>query len=330
MLDLDFIEACYSEAPSDDVWGARLADRMARVVPEALGVMAAPYSIDASGLRYQGIAGDARFAEAPTLFEVPGRIAESWNALPQRQQMFDRSFAAATPRMVVISDWPRELATPILAAMPWRESDCMGLFGTLDCEHGYVLSPGTSGRFRVSRRRRQQLMRLSEHIATGYWLRRLRAPGSLGSGAEAIFTPNGKILHQDVRGAPELTEHLVDAVRRMERARCRRQKRSPDEATELWQALLAGQYTLVESFERSGRRLILAVRCRTPRPALTERQGAVAALAAGGAANKTIAAKLGIATGTVGVHLSLALRKLRCPNRRALAQWLQAAGGTAA
>ena len=54
---------------------------------------------------------------------------------------------------------------------------------------------------------------------------------------------------------------------------------------------------------------------------LSERELAVARSAARGLANKQIAAELGIAASTVGVHLSVALRKLRLPGRRALASW---------
>lgn len=322
MSDLDFIEACYAEAPSEHEWGSGLAERMARVVPEALAVMAAPYRVDAGGATYLEIVGDARYAADPAHAESSRRGLQDSNRLPQRQRMLALSFAGTTPQIAVLSDWSHEISTPVRQQIPWQDGDCIGLFGSLDGEQGFVVSPGKAGHYRLSRRRREQLTRLSEHLATGYWLRALRAPGSLESSADAVCTPDGKVLHHDVIQAPYLAEQLVDAVRGMDRARCRRQKHTPQEATELWRALLAGRYTLVESVERNGRRLILAVRCRTPRPGLTEREAAVAASAARGAANKAIAAELGLATSTVGVHLTAALRKLRCPNRRALSQWL--------
>lgn len=327
MSDLDFIEACYEAASSEADWGARLAEGMARVVPEALGVMAAPYRIEPSGISYGKVVGDVRFAAEPAYAMASRRIVEAANAFPHRKTMLSLGFGASTPRITVVSELPPQMAATVRSVMPWPDSDIVSLFGSLDGKQGYVMSPGGSGRFRISRHRRRQFTRLSEHLAAGYRLRALSpTASSLENGAAAVCTPDGRVLH-DAGDAPALSERLVDAVRGMDRARCRRQKRTPEEATELWQALLVGQYMLVETFERSGRRLILAVRCRTPRPALTRREAAVAALAARGAANKTIAADLGLATSTVGVHLAAALRKLGCPSRRALSQWLQARGG---
>lgn len=324
MLDLDFIEACYEPSPGLE-WGARLAERIAALVPEAIMVLGCSYVVDADGLRYMDILGDARFAAQPSLTDNARGCAEALNR--SRSPMIAVGYGRPQPHAGLISDLPHELSLPIRGNLPWRTGDSLGCFGSLDGRQGYFLGPTSSDRLRISRRRREQLTRLSEHLATGYWLRALRSPEqAMLAVVDAICTPDGKVLHQDARSASDLSGRLIDAVRGMDRARCRRQKRSPDEATELWQALIAGRYTLVESFERDGRRLILAVRCRTPRPALTEREGAVTSAAARGSSNKAIAAELGMATATVGVHLATALRKLSCPNRRALVQWLQPSG----
>lgn len=324
MPELEFMEACYEQGVADAAWGMRLAERMGRVVPEAIGVMATPYRIEPAGVRYLRIGGDARFVAQPAYAEASRRAMENMNGFAPRQRFLD-VVLGTLPMATVVSEWPREMADMVRKAMPWANSDCIGLFGTLNGQHGYLISPGAPGCFRLTRRRRGQLRRLSEHLAAGYWLRALRAPAApLEHGASAVCAPDGRVLHQDGDLSPELSAPLVAAVRNMDRARCRRRKQTPEEAVELWQALIAGQYTLVESFERNGRRLILVVRCRTPRPALSEREAAVAAAVSRGAANKTIAADLGLATATVGVHLARALRKLGCPSRTALVQWLGA------
>jgi DNA-binding CsgD family transcriptional regulator len=260
---------------------------------------------------------------------MEARSRASWEAInlsPVRRRILASTYGSALPHALTLSSLPGDQGAPIRKHIPWPAGDCLGLFATLDGRRGYKLSPVGSERISFSRRRRALLVRLCEHVATGYWLRSLSpCTGRAEDNAAAVCTPDGRVLH-DTGTAPELSASLVDAVRNMDRARCRRRKRTPEEATELWQALLAGQYTLVESTECGGRRLILAVRCRTPRPALTQREAAIAVAAARGAANKTIAAELGLATGTVGVHLGAALRKLGCPNRRALARWLRAGG----
>jgi DNA-binding CsgD family transcriptional regulator len=320
MSELDFIEACYAETPTEAAWALRLAAEMARVVPDALGVIAAKYRVDSSGLSYQQLVGDAL---QPSSSEDLRRGTQKANQSAQRELMLARSFAAGRPHAVLLSDWPPELSAPFREPLPWDDADCIGFFGSLQGAQGYLISPGKSGSWRLTSRRREQFTRLSEHLAAGYWLHTLRAQDGApqANTAAAVSTPDGRLL-RELEGAPELSQRLVDAVRGMDRARCRRKKSSPREAVELWQGLIAGQYTLVESFERDGRRLILALRCRTPRPALTEREAAVARAAASGAANKAIASDLGLATSTVGVHIASALRKLGCPSRRALSHWL--------
>lgn len=198
-----------------------------------------------------------------------------------------------------------------------------GLVGTLDGAHGVALAAGGEEHVSVSRRRQANLTRLCEHLAVGYWLRRLseRATPTVEEHAEAVFSADGKLLHRRSSVSAQEVGVLVDAVRNMDRARCRRQKRSPDEAMQLWQALVAGELTLVEQLERNGRRVVLAVRCRGPHQALTEREAAVVRYAAQGLGNKQIAAQLGIATSTAGVHVSAALRKLHLRGRRSLAAW---------
>lgn len=320
MSELEFIEACYQPSSGEAEWGARLAERIGRVAAEASMVLGGSYVVDADGLRYVHITGDARFAAQPSHAEDARRCAAALNR--SRSPLLAVGYGRPQPNMGVISELPGELSSPIRRNLPHLAVDSLGCFGSLDGRRGYLLAPTSSTQLRVPRRRREQLTRLSEHLATGYWLRGLRAEAApLEAGAAAVCTPDGRVLH-DSGEHPALSAGLADAVRNMDRARCRRKKRTPAEAAELWQALLAGQYTLVESTERDGRRLILAVRCRTPRPALSPREAAVAVSAARGAANKAIAAELGLATGTVGVHLAAALRKLGCPSRSALAQWL--------
>jgi DNA-binding NarL/FixJ family response regulator len=158
---------------------------------------------------------------------------------------------------------------------------------------------------------------ICEHLASGYTVReRIAEAGRLPA---AVLSSEGQLLDaDDAASEPETRRRLTDAIVRMDRARCRRRRCSPGEALELWQALVDGQYSLVESFDRDGRRLILAVRVRSDIRALTPREIAVVRLAVQGLSNKKIAGRLGIATSTVSVHLRRALRKLGCASRSEL------------
>ena len=111
---------------------------------------------------------------------------------------------------------------------------------------------------------------------------------------------------------------LREAVLRMEKARGRAGRQDPERATEAWTALVGGRWSLVDRFERGGRRFLVARpnlhQLRDPR-ALSPRERAVAHLAALGKSNKLIAYELGLAGSTIATHLSAALRKLGATSR---------------
>ena len=326
MLDLDFIEACYDPSIDDRDWPRTLAETFAPLVPGATRVMAAPYRVSLrDGLSYGEISGDARYMDdernrAETLFR-----RDVVNSAGDRQQKL-RPFTNSRPSVYAVSELMPVRQAPLRESMPWPEGDILGVFGTLDGAGGFILGPSGPQSLKPPARQRDKLNRLSEHLAIACWLRQARSRGTLASSVDAVFAPDGASLHRNTQSELSAPRHarLVDAVRALDRARCRRRKRSPGEATELWCGLVDGQYAIVESFERDGRRLILGVKCRSPQPLLTAREAAVAHGAARGLANKRIGDQLGIAPGTVAIHLRTALRKLTCPNRRALAQWLQA------
>lgn len=113
-------------------------------------------------------------------------------------------------------------------------------------------------------------------------------------------------------------EALRAAVIRQDRAREPERRRDPDAASDAWTALVSGRWSLVDHFESGGRRFIVARRnplgVSDPR-ALTERERAVAHLAALGKSNKLIAYELGLSTATVSTHLAAVIRKLRVSSR---------------
>jgi DNA-binding NarL/FixJ family response regulator len=96
----------------------------------------------------------------------------------------------------------------------------------------------------------------------------------------------------------------------------------PERALATWTALVSGRWSLVDRYERDGRRYLVA----RPNPhdapdprMLSERERAVAHLVALGWSNKWIAYELGLSPSTVATHLSSALEKLRLKARTDLA-----------
>jgi DNA-binding CsgD family transcriptional regulator len=161
------------------------------------------------------------------------------------------------------------------------------------------------------------LRRLAAHIAAGNRLRRRLADMAedetdASARAEAVLTPDGRVEHA-VGAAAERSarEALRGALARIDCARSRRQ--SPEQGVELWHGLIDGRWSIVESFERDGKRYYLAHRNDpelAPDMALTHRERQVLAYADLGQSNKLIAYSLGLSISTVSTLLSRARRKL--------------------
>lgn len=337
MDTLHLIECCYAEAADDTSWGSTLATALSRMLGDwTAGVMCSTYRVDVSdGLKVLSLSGDDRFAgfvarlqraAGDATARGPLDFIEAINRSQHRNSFLRGTYGTKSPSVAAFSELPRQHQDPVRQHLPWPCGDTLGLFGSLDGSHGINLGTASPASQGPSARQRAELVRLSEHLAVGYWLRRLRAGSQPSAPAEvaAVYAPEGRRLDRaPPAGDRSLDARLVDAVRHMDRARCRQRKHAPEEASERWQALVAGKYALIESFERGGRRVVLAVSCRSPRPALTARELAVARRAARGLPNKLIGDELGISASTAGVHLAVALRKLGCPSRRLLGAWLR-------
>jgi DNA-binding CsgD family transcriptional regulator len=156
------------------------------------------------------------------------------------------------------------------------------------------------------------------HLGAALRLRGMqaRAPHADDHGVEAVVTPGGKLL--DLRGpeAEASSRTLVETVQKAERARTR--KASPEERLATWTALVEGRWSIVETTESDGKRMLLAVK-NEPRTAnirkLTSRERSAASYAALGHSYKYIAYELGIKAPTVSALVKGALRKLGLKSR---------------
>ena len=98
----------------------------------------------------------------------------------------------------------------------------------------------------------------------------------------------------------------------------------------MWQALVAGRWTLIDRVERDGRRLFIA-RKNDPsvekHHVLTTRERQIVGYAVLGHSNKLIAYELGISASTVAGYLASAANKLGLGSRAAVVQAALAHGG---
>jgi DNA-binding NarL/FixJ family response regulator len=114
---------------------------------------------------------------------------------------------------------------------------------------------------------------------------------------------------------------LAQFMRRRSLARGQLRRADQDQAIAAWDALVRGEWTLVDHSDVDGKRFVLA---RKNQPAvgdpgaLTLRERQVATYAALGHSNKHICYELGLSPAVVSRHLRQALRKLRLRDRTEL------------
>ena len=175
----------------------------------------------------------------------------------------------------------------------------------------------------ISQPRRSTLSRVAAHVVAGLRIRRrLASAEDRLADADAVISPAGDVAHA-VRSArvAESRESLRRAARTLERSRGRMRRDDSDRAVLDWRVLVEHRWSLLDHFDRDGKRYILA--CRNSPLALagallTPRERQVVLLAARGHSNKLIGYELGIATSTVGVLLGRAAARLGVRTRRAL------------
>jgi DNA-binding CsgD family transcriptional regulator len=169
----------------------------------------------------------------------------------------------------------------------------------------------------------QAWTRVAAHIASAFRLRRRTKATPTPDTATALLETNGRIAHAcNGPMADRSREKLRDAVLRMERARGPMRRRDPDGAVELWRTLVDAELTLLDHFERGGKRYVIAVANPNvdegDHEALPRRERQVVAAAAAGRTNKLIAYELGLAHSTVRVLLARAARRFGAKSRREL------------
>jgi DNA-binding CsgD family transcriptional regulator len=196
-------------------------------------------------------------------------------------------------------------------------------------DRGFLLSLGIPAGQELGDALRRDLTRAVTHILAGLRLRlRLSSEEPSGvSGAAsprepaAILSPAGRMVHAS--GAATVASARValeTAVRVIERARAGHCG-SPGEALESWKGLVAARWSLVDTFERDGKRYVVA-RENRPRttgiPGLTWTETNVVAYAARGMTTKEVAYTLGISASTVRVLMMRAARRCGVEKRRDL------------
>ena len=181
----------------------------------------------------------------------------------------------------------------------------------------------------LTEKARERWQMLAAHFGAGYRLRRALWKGrpeavtDLPLGAEAVIDPSSFRV-TDAQGqakSRDALEALREAALQVDRARGRMRESNPEQALELWKALVRGRWSTVDWFDSDGRRFVLglpnAPDVTDPR-GLTDREMQVVAYVLFGQTNKLIAYNLGLSKGRVSTLLRSAMRKIGVQTRSQL------------
>lgn len=200
---------------------------------------------------------------------------------------------------------------------PLGVRDGLSLFAQDAEGHGVDITAMRGDTIVPSARVRAVWERVGVHVATAF---RLRRRMTRGLAVDALFAPSGKLVHAERAIADDKSAigALSSAAVRVERARTEKQRADPERALELWQGLVAGEWSMVDRWESDGRRYVAAVKNRPgvldPR-ALTPLERTVAEHVRLAAPNKVIAFAVGLPENTIKTVVRRVFRKLGCKRR---------------
>lgn len=214
-------------------------------------------------------------------------------------------------------DFDSTLLPAMYAEVGFKDVFAMSAFDPLG--DGVGLGVGLRERSGPPQDQRMLWTQVAAHVAAAFRLRRRLGGRKAVEQASAVLRTDGNLDHAESGVDAEQRELLRQAVDRVERARVR--GRATQEALELWQSLIGGQWSLADHFEGNGRRFYVAVRnppAIADSKALTRREAEVVSYLACGTKTQTAAYALGLDEVTVRGYLRTALNKLGMRSRAEL------------
>ncbi len=311
---ISIVEATYEPAQTDTEWLQTIATVAEPVLSDGHGVFAYIYEGLEGHLRMGARAGSG-IGDIP-LDELVDPIAEIDPAFVD-QTWRTLSFGLCS-EVAPMSKLPQ--AAPFIAR---GMADMLNINAWDPSGIGVMLMTPLRDERRRLPGEADRWMRVAAHLASAFRLRR-RATSIGPEVATAVLDTRGHIEHAaDGKLADRLHKKLEESVLRMEAARGPMRRRDPDGALDLWRTLVDAELTLLDHFERGGKRYVIAV-ANPPEAGeeklatLSRRERQVVTAAAGGRSNKVIAYELGLAHSTVRVLLARAAQRLGATSRREL------------
>jgi DNA-binding NarL/FixJ family response regulator len=178
---------------------------------------------------------------------------------------------------------------------------------------------------------RKRWPQVAAHLGAGLRLRtKLRELALSALPVDAVLDPHGR-MHDGYGPATERDsrEKLREAVQRIEQARTNAGRNEPDTALDNWEALVDGRWSLVDRFDRDGKRYVIAVTNDPAHPdprGLTPRERQVAEFAGLGRSAKEVGYSLGVTSSTVTNCTSRIQEKLGLNSQAELVSFFSQSG----
>jgi DNA-binding CsgD family transcriptional regulator len=313
------IEAAYETEGTDRLWLRKIVDTASPLLERGLGVTGYLVDMRKTGPRPHSpvtIGGPRGWRAIWEAMNVPGHWDREIEEVYRNQLPVETMSTALGGRaFAMLQNVVVGLGHP-LGMHDWLAVKAIDPAG-----FGCVVSAPLPKIAKASPLFRRRWERVAAHLVAGLRLRRgLR--GSADLDGDAILDTRFRVQHAKGEAeSREARDMLRAAAVAIDRARGRLRQRDPDGAVELWRGLVDGRWSLVDHFDRDGRRFLVA-RENAPagraHVALSARELAIVSLAALGRSNKLIAYELGIADSAVSMALARAAKKLGVSSRSEL------------
>lgn len=320
---IDFTEAAYNLRLEPGEWLRKLLDAGAPVIDQGLGLFAVTCMRPPQGASF--IIDQLHAHSAPD--DLAERVMRLQSEIPP-SLLWRLSRPAMPKTLSEAAEDDLEALNLILRHFDFAK-DGLGMSAFDPNGRGVYLIAPLPKVTTLTEKARERWQMLAAHFGAGYRLRRaLRKGGpeaatNLPLGAEAVIDPTSFRV-TDAQGqakSGDALEALREAALQVDRARGRMRESDPEQALELWKALVRGRWSTVDWFDSDGRRFVLglpnAPNVTDPR-GLTDREMQVVAYVLFGQTNKLIAYNLGLSKGRVSTLLRSAMHKIGVQTRSQL------------
>ncbi len=312
------LEASYELDQSDDEWRAAMLEHATPMFEECDHVVLFIVGLTPSRVELEHL-------EVPGGDENRERAIAINRALPPgaRDLVYRSGPAVATLSELVVPQYP-EAGEAFESLAEGLARDLVAAIGRADAGRMALLVGALDEVSTTTATQRHQFHLAMSHLGAGLRIRTALARGGVHPDeGEAVFDASGRMLHADGPAKEQSArEALRQAVAEIDRARSARGRSEGVDAVERWQGLVDGRWSLVDHFDRDGKRFVVAHKndpsVRDPR-GLSVREKQIAELVGMGRSTKEIAYELGLSNSAIGMAVKAVCSKLGLSSRTELA-----------